>query len=290
MGGLRCRAGTGFDTGLRQGNLPAARGKGRESEPVNCILLAGGRPARGEALYPLARGAPKALLQVAGRPMIGWVLDALRAARSVDRILVVGLDAGEAAALQELADGGGVDFLRGHGSLVDNLYAGIAALSDTRPVLYCGSDIPLIRAAAVDRFVAGGWQEGIDIAAGLVSRAALQTRYPGVEDLWLRLREGEFIAADLAVFDPAAAPAARRHLEVLAPQRKSALRQARYVGVGLLLRYLLRRLTVPQFEDHLHRRFGLRARIQLATDPEVGLDVDGPAALELCDRMLSTRR
>jgi hypothetical protein len=81
----------------------------------------------------------------------------------------------------------------------------------------------------------------------------------------------------------------RPHLEALAPQRKQAFRQALYVGLPVLVRFALGRLTVPGLERHLERRFGLRCHIRIADDPELGLDVDGPANREVCRQALAAR-
>lgn len=279
---------------------------------VDCILLAGGRPRESEELFRLTRGGPKAMLPVGGRPMLERVLAALRDSTSVDRVVVVGLLAagGDAAAGDVATDelvrawrSPQVSFEPDRGSFAANLYAGIARLGDSagtaagvgpgeaRRLLYCGSDIPLIDAGAIDRFVAHSRAHPrADVVAGLVRRTRLEAAYPGVRDLWLRLREGGFIAADVAVFDPVRAPAVREHLVALAPNRKSAWRQARYVGAGLLLRYATGRLTVPGFEAHVRSRFGIDCRVLSDCEPELGLDVDSVAALELCESALSARR
>jgi hypothetical protein len=122
-----------------------------------------------------------------------------------------------------------------------------------------------------------------------VERSELEKLFPEVDEKWLRFREGEFIAADFGVFRPRMAAAARPHLEALAPQRKSALRQAWRVGPGLLLSYLLGRLTWRGLEEQIESRFALRVRIQRVADPELGLDVDTPVNLEICRRHLETR-
>jgi len=58
---------------------------------MDVILTAGGSPLPDEALYPATRGGYKAMLEIAGKPMVGWVLNALAGAKSVNRIVVVGL-------------------------------------------------------------------------------------------------------------------------------------------------------------------------------------------------------
>jgi GTP:adenosylcobinamide-phosphate guanylyltransferase len=249
---------------------------------MDCVVLAGGRPEPRDSLWPETQGRPKALIELAGRPMIRWVLDAIEGSRHVDRILVVGLDAPPDA-------GGGIEYLADRGSLVANLYAGIGLVRPDRPAAFCWSDIPLITGPMLDRFIEATPNPELDVNAGLVAKAAIQKRYPGADDLWLRFTEGRFIAADFGVFHPRHAARLRPHLEALAPQRKQAFRQALYVGLPVMLRFALGRLSMDGLERRLERRFGLRCRISVAEDPELGLDVDNPANLAICRKALAAR-
>jgi GTP:adenosylcobinamide-phosphate guanylyltransferase len=249
---------------------------------MDCVVLAGGRPEPGDALWGEAQGRPKALIDLAGRTMIAWVLDALAASAHIDRLIVVGLDDRvEAPACAE--------FVADHGSLIGNLYAGVGGVHPDRPAAYCWCDIPLITAPMVDRFIEGTLDPGLDVNAGLVPKAALQQRYPGADDLWLRFAEGRFIAADLGLFHPRHAARLRPHLERLAPQRKHAFRQALYVGLPLLVSFALGRLSMPALERRLERRFDLRCHVRVCDDPELGLDVDGPGNLAICRQVLLAR-
>ncbi len=245
-------------------------------------MLAGGRPGVGDTLWEETRGGQKAWIDLAGRPMICWVLDALAGSRHIDRIIVVGLDLPVEGADQ-------VEFVGDQGSLVANIYAGIARLTPGRPAAFCWSDIPLLTAPMVDRFIARAPDLGLDITAGLVAKGQLQGLYPDADDLWLRIREGRFIAAGFGVFRPENAARARRHLEMLMPHRKSAARQALYVGLPLLMRFVLGRLTIARLEAHLQRRFGLVCRVLIVDDPELGLDVDNATNLAVCRRALAER-
>lgn len=255
---------------------------------VPAIVLAGGVPRAGEPLWSETRGGPKALLDVAGAPMVQRVLDALSEATRAGPVALVGL---EAAAVRRLVYARRLEPVPARGAFVDNLYAGIEAIRKLAPAaeraLYCGSDVPLARGAMIDRFVDDASLQDADVVASVVRRTDLESRFPEVREAWLRLREGRFVAADLALFRPAAAARARSPLESLAPRRKSAWRQARQVGLGLLARYLLGLLTLPALERRIERAFGIRARILIARDPELGLDVDGPLNLEICRRTLA---
>jgi NDP-sugar pyrophosphorylase family protein len=44
---------------------------------MDAIVIAGGIPEPGDPLYEYTQGQPKALLDIAGKPMVQWVLDAL---------------------------------------------------------------------------------------------------------------------------------------------------------------------------------------------------------------------
>ena len=252
--------------------------------PLDCVVLAGGAPRPGQPLYEEAGGGPKALIDVAGRPLGQWVLDALAEADGIGRVLLVG-----PPELEALEYDGELERVPAAGSLVANLYAGIDRLLELDPAAqhaaYCWSDIPLATGAMLDLFLAGtvGW---VDVEAGLVDRADLEGRFPEVRESWLWFREGAFVAADFGVFRPRLAAAVRPHLEALAPERKSPLKQAWRVGPGLLLSYLSGRLSLRGLEERLERRYAIRARIQRVADPELGLDVDGPVNLEICRRVL----
>ena len=58
---------------------------------MNVLITAGGIPREGEYLYQQTLGKPKALLDIHGKPMIQWVLDAVSASKQVEEIFIVGL-------------------------------------------------------------------------------------------------------------------------------------------------------------------------------------------------------
>ena len=58
---------------------------------MDVLITAGGTPLPGELLYKYTRGAPKAMLNIAGKPMVQWVLDAVSHSKHVDHIVLIGL-------------------------------------------------------------------------------------------------------------------------------------------------------------------------------------------------------
>jgi NDP-sugar pyrophosphorylase family protein len=85
---------------------------------MEAILTAGGVPLPEEPLYTATQGNPKALVDIAGKPMVQWVLDALNESRNVDNIIVVGLT--EKSGLKSKKK---LYFVSNRGKMVENLQA-----------------------------------------------------------------------------------------------------------------------------------------------------------------------
>ena len=58
---------------------------------MDAVVTAGGIPQPDELLYPYTLGKPKALLEICGKPMVQWVLNALGGAKRVENVILIGL-------------------------------------------------------------------------------------------------------------------------------------------------------------------------------------------------------
>src|SRR3989304_5613417 len=95
---------------------------------MDAIIVCGGVPKPDDPLYPVAQGRPKALIDIAGRPMAQWVLDALDTAKRVKSLVVVGVEAESGLTSAKLAR-----FVPDQGGLLYNVLAGMRAVSDIDP-------------------------------------------------------------------------------------------------------------------------------------------------------------
>lgn len=222
-------------------------------------------------------GKPECRVEVAGRPLAAWVAEGLRGVAEMGRVAVVGRGEWPAALTVEPGE-----------SIVENLRRGVAALAapDEELVVAAG-DAPLINAAAVTRFVSACRTAGADLGYPVVPRPACEARFPGTRRTYVRLREGSFTGGNCFYLTPAAVAPAVDWLERVYAARKRPLRLARLLGPGLLLRLVLGRAGIAEAQRAADRLLGLRARaIVCADDPELGVDVDKPADLELVRRCL----
>ena len=95
---------------------------------LDAVVIAGGIPGEEEPLYPYTSGKPKALMDMCGKPMIQWVLDALEGAETIDRIVIVGLpeESGLVSPKTKL-------FIPNQGGMLDNIRAGVEKALELNP-------------------------------------------------------------------------------------------------------------------------------------------------------------
>ena len=255
---------------------------------MDAILLAGGVPDPESPLYPYTQGKPKALLEIAGKPMVQWVLDALSATQEIDQIVLVGPGPEDGISSPKL-----VASIPDQGALLRNAIAGAECLLEIDPsaqqVLMCSGDIPLITSDMVVDLMAQCTDPAIDLYYPIVARTLMEERFPASERSYVHLTDGDFAGADLFIVNPRIAHTNRELMETLAESRKHAFKLVRQFGLVLLLKLLLRRLSLAEAEARVSAATNLRAHVVLASHAELGMDVDKPFQLDICRQALSSR-
>jgi len=88
---------------------------------MDAVVTAGGIPQTDEPLYSYSRGEAKALIDIAGKPMVQWVLDALGEAHTIERVVLIGLTDRSGLTCKKP-----LTYLSNQGKMLDNLKAGTA--------------------------------------------------------------------------------------------------------------------------------------------------------------------
>jgi len=253
---------------------------------MDAVVMAAGIPREGEPLFELTQGRSKALLPVAGKMMVQWVLDALGAARGVDRAVVVGPEGGLAFARE-------LHYVANQGEYLDNLLAGAHRLLELDPrarrLLVISADIPAITSEHIDWVTRQAEESDDDFYYCVIDRQAMESSFPGCRRTFFRLRDREVCGGDLAVVRTSVFDTEAGVWQRLSAARKSRWRMAAVIGPSVLLRFLLGRLTVQQAERLASRRLGVRGRALNCPFPEVGMDVDKPFQLDLVETALRRR-
>ena len=247
---------------------------------MDAIVTAGGIPAPGEPLYPYTQGQNKSLLDVAGKPMVQWVLDALDAAKKVENILVVGLPENSGITGAKIQG-----FLPNAGSMLHNIRAGMLKLAEMNPqashALTVSADIPAITGEMVDWVIETTLDSDLDIYYNIITREVMEARFPESRRSYIHLRNMDVCGGDMNVIRTMTATENDVLWEYIFAARKSALKQASLLGWDTLLLLLLRRISIDKGIEMATRRLNITGKVLVCPYAEVGLDIDKPHQLEI---------
>jgi len=249
---------------------------------MDAILLAGGIPLPEEPLYPYTNGDSKALLEIAGKPMVQWVLDALSNTKHVDNVIIIGL-----SAKSEITCNKSLHFISNQGRMLSNVVAGVTKSVELDPkseyVLVISADIPGINGEMVDWLIESCDDIKEDMFFSVISREVMEARYPGSKRTYTKLKDVDLCGADMHIAHVSMAmdPDHLAMWEELIGNRKSPLKQAATIGFGTLIKVATRSITLDDLVTTVTKRIGITGRAILWEQAEPGMDVDKPHQYEL---------
>ncbi len=247
---------------------------------MDAIVMAGGIPQPGEPLFEYTQGKPKALLDIGGKPMVQWVLDALGEASRVDDVVLIGLtEDSQVSCTKPLT------FIPNQGGMIENIMGGLHKVIEIHPeagqVLLVSSDIPGITRAMVDWEIETALASDVDLCYSVVKREVIEARYPNSRRTYLRLKNLEVCGGDLNVIHTSVVHMNPEIWEKLIASRKNPLKQAAILGIDTLVLMLLRVITLDVAVERLTLRLHMTGRVIICPYAEVGMDVDKPNQLEM---------
>lgn len=245
----------------------------------NALVLAGSRGGV-DPLAAYAGVTDKALITIDGETMLAHVVTALRQA-GAERIAV----SASSAAVADHAAALGAEPLAAAPGPSRSAADGLAWLG--APLVVTTADHALLEPEWIAQFLANAPAEA-DVAALLARRDLIEAAAPGTRRTYLRFADGDWSGCNLFLFATPRAAAAIDLWRAVEADRKRPWRIVRRLGPGLLLRYLLRRLTLTEAVAHLGRTAGVTAAIVAAQDGRAAIDVDKPADLDLVRALAET--
>lgn len=257
---------------------------------MDAVILAGGINAPDDPLYELTRVEKKALIPLAGKPMIQWIVEAIAGSGLVEHIIIVGLDETEVK-----FDNTPVYFVAATLDLIDNIVAGVDKVKQVNPAaqkfLLCMSDIPLITPEIVRGFVEEcGSQEG-DVYYAIVEEKTMEACFPDSKRTFVPFKGGRYSGGDIYLADITAPDKADLDLfRSLTNSRKNYLGQARLLGLRFIIRFLLRQATLEDALQRARKVLNFDARVVPTSFAELGMDLDKPHQYELIKSVLEKRQ
>ncbi|HEX5065687.1 MAG TPA: nucleotidyltransferase family protein [Myxococcota bacterium] len=258
--------------------------------PDFSALILAGRRGPQDALA-VSRGAThRALLPVAGVPMLVRVVRALRAA-GLTR-LHVSIDAPElldaVPELAELRRAGALRVLASENSPSRSVAAALAP-DDMLPCLVTTADHALLTPAMIQHFLRAACDADADLLIAMVAATVVQAAYPETKRTYLRLRGESWSGANLFAFRTLRARKVADFYVRAERFRKQPWRLVAAIGPSLLLQYALRRLDLDTALAAGSPRLGARVAAVHMPQPEAAIDVDKEADLVLAEQILRKR-
>lgn len=255
---------------------------------LNAVTLAGAPPETDDPLAVAEGVERKVLIDLHGRPMLWWVLRALRSSGRLGRLIVLG---GEPEDIAGIA--GPIECVPAQGELLDNVLTGLQRLVALNPqaelALVVSGDMPLLTPEMVNWFIDACLETEADLYYPVVERAVMEGCFPGSARTYAPLREGRFCGGDMIMVRVSVALTQQELIRDLVERRKSPWQQARLIGVTTLIKLLLRRLSIAEAERVGSRTLSIRGKAIISPYAELGMDVDKPHHLAIVRQALAAR-
>ncbi len=222
----------------------------------------------------------KALLPIMGRPMIDWVITALRATPEISALAI------SATPTETLrACVGDIPVIEtDHGP--SGSVACALEIYDT-PLLITTADHPLLRPEWVRDFMAQA-SNNCDFAIAIATREAIFRDVPNTKRTFIRLADVQFSGCNMFYAATPKAKAIVQFWQNIERNRKKPWRLAFGIGWPVIWDILRRRLTTERLATHIHRLTGVAIKFISIEDGRAAVDVDKPSDLTLVEQILAT--
>lgn len=247
---------------------------------MDAVVTAGGIPTPDDLLYPYTRGESKALMKIAGKPMVQWVLDAVSQSKTIESVVLVGLDENSGVRCEKP-----LTFVPNQGPMLNNIRTGVQEVKRINPqaeyTLIISADIPAITSEMIDWSVNTSLETADDIFYSVITRELMEGRFPGSRRSYLRLKDTEVCGSDMNMIRTSVVTGRDEFWNQIIAARKNVFKQVAMIGFDTLFLLLLRRLTIEKLIKVVAKRLGLKGRALICPYAEMGMDVDKPFQYEI---------
>jgi len=230
----------------------------------------------------------KSLIPVAGKPMVYWVVKALRDSPHVNQIYIVGITPED-----DVDFGTEVIYIPNQNAHFDNVMIGIDTVHKQQPdaefLIMASGDIPTLKTSTVDWFVETCEGIDADVFYSVVEKSVMESAFPDSRRSYIPVVEGKLCGGDLFFVRIAAVHANEPLLRELLAKRKSPWKQARLLGFNIIIKFLFHRLSIKDAEALGQRLAQVEARVIISPYPDLAMDVDKPHQLDMVRATMEQR-
>jgi GTP:adenosylcobinamide-phosphate guanylyltransferase len=246
-----------------------------------CVILAAGRGADD----PMAKAfgvAHKCTIDIAGKPMLHWVLEALRQTTIIKPYVIVIDDVSVVAATVD------VDIISAENSAPASAIAAINHVGQF-PVLITTGDHPLLTPAMINHMLQDAEVSEADVLVGLATAETINASYPETKRTYFKLGGTRVSGCNLFVVKSRAGMKLLESWQHLERNRKQPWKLVAAFGVLPILWFALGMLTPERAFGHISRKLGITVVPTFLPYAEAAIDVDKPSDHALAEAILKTR-
>jgi GTP:adenosylcobinamide-phosphate guanylyltransferase len=246
-----------------------------------CVILAAGRGAND----PMAKAfgvAHKCTIAIAGKPMLQWVVEALRSTSIATPYVIVIDD------VKAITSALNLDIISAENSAPASAIAAINHINHF-PVLITTGDHPLLTPAMISHMLRHAETSRADVLVGLATKETISAAYPETKRTYFNLGGTRVSGCNLfAVTSPAGLILLERwqHLE---RNRKKPWKLVGAFGVMPILWFALGMLTPQRAFGHISRKLRIIVEPVFLPFAEAAIDVDKPSDHALAEKILNQR-
>jgi len=248
-------------------------------ETITAVVLGG---ARNDGEMSEASDTDyEAFIELGSQPIIQYVLDALEETEAIDSKMVVGFpEFSECLLLDD-------DQLIPAGeTFIESMQAAIDAAPESGYLYFVTADVPLLSGDIIDDFIGRCSDPDSELFVPIVTKEQSEKQFPEIERTYAKLREDEFTIGNCFLIQRSAVSRLMPVLKRLVRLRKSPVRMALTLGLGLLLRLATGTCSLSYAEAMVERLTGVVGRAIVVPDAEIALDVDNPAQLREVEKLI----
>lgn len=258
---------------------------------VAAIIGAGGIIKKNDLLRKVAPyGSPKALIPIAGRPMIQWVLDAVLESKTIQTLLIIGLQNKINIGCPKKS----IIQMQHAGGIADKLICGakkiVTICPDIEKIIWISADVPLITGEMLDWYSQEVFKYDFQASYQIVDQALMEAAFPGANRTLWKLKDRKICLADVNCIDINILTAAYdpniKHTELF---RKSPIRLILKIGLWPFISYLSGKMTEKKATSIIQNKYNFKLSLIKSKYPEMAMDIDRIDQYYLVEKLLKIR-
>ncbi|MFW5981646.1 MAG: nucleotidyltransferase family protein [Halanaerobiaceae bacterium] len=229
----------------------------------------------------------EALMEIAGLPMLEYVLQAVNNASNTGRVVVVGNENELKPAINSKVD----TFIESAESMTENVIRGLNFLHDSEFILLMTSDIPLITSEIIEDYISACLQNknaDADLYYPIIPKENNEMMFPDTERTYFNLEEGIYTGGNMVIIRPEVIDNSIPLLKEVLESRKKPWKLIKLLGLTFIFRFAFGHLSINDIEKNVKKITNCNGCFMISPYPEIGFDVDKVSDLETVRQRLAS--